>query len=79
MVQALVTLSEEAAYIINLIKAKYSLKDKSEAINVIARDYARDNLDFELRPEYVARLRKIEKEGAVRVRDPKAYFSSMRD
>ena len=79
MVQALVNLSEEAAYIISLIKAKYALKDKSEAINILARDYAKDNLDFELRPEYVVRLRRIEKEGKVRVRDPKAYFSSMRD
>jgi hypothetical protein len=79
MVQALVNLSDEAAYIISLIKAKYALKDKSEAINALAKEYARDNLDFELRPEYVARLRRIEKEGRVRVRDPKKYFSSMRD
>jgi hypothetical protein len=79
MVQAIVDICADANYVINLIKAKYGLKDKSEAIDRLAAEYARDNLDFELRPEYVKRLREIEKESKVKVKDAHGYFASMRE
>ena len=79
MVQAIVDIGTDTNYVINLIKAKYGLKDKSEAIDRLAAEYARDSLDFELRPEYVKRLREIEKERTVKVKDAVGYFASMRD
>ncbi len=39
MVQAIVKIDEDANRIINIVKAKYGLKDKSEAINIIAKEH----------------------------------------
>ncbi len=79
MVQAIVDLSDNSNYILNLIKAKYNLKDKSSAIDRLAEEYALDFLEFELRPEYAKRLQEIRKGEKIKVKDVKAYFSSMRE
>ncbi len=79
MVQAIVDIGADANYVINIVKAKYGLKDKSEAIDRLAAEYARDNLEFELRPEYVRRLKEIEKESKIKVKDARGYFASMRE
>ena len=39
MVQAIINISEKANRVINIVKAKYGLKDKSEAINTMAGEY----------------------------------------
>jgi len=78
MVQALVDISDDANYIINLVKAKYRLKDKSQAIDRLAEEYGRELLEPELRPEFIRRLRKIEKEKTIKIKDVDEYFSSMR-
>lgn len=67
MVQAIVNLNKKTNYILNLLKAKYSLKDKSQAINKLAEEYSAEMLDFELRPEYIERLKKIEKQKPIRI------------
>lgn len=59
---AIVKLGEEANHVINIVKAKYGLKDKSQAINKMAIEYEHELLEPELRPEYVEELEKIEKE-----------------
>ncbi len=79
MVQAIVDIGADANYVINIVKAKYGLKDKSEAIDRLAAEYARDNLEFELRPEYARRLKEIEKESKIKVKDARGYFASMRE
>ena len=63
MVKAIVTISDEANRLLNIIKAKYGLNDKSEAINLMAEQYEEEILEPELRPEYIVKLKKIEKEG----------------
>lgn len=60
-------IDEEANKVINILKAKYSLKDKSQAINEMAKQYKEIVLDSEVRPEYVKRLKRIEKERILRV------------
>jgi Mg2+ and Co2+ transporter CorA len=77
MVQAIVDLNKKTNYIVNLIKAKYSLKDKSEAINKMAEEYSEEVLDFELRPEYIERLKKLQREPTVKVKDIDKYFDSL--
>ncbi|MFH1307024.1 MAG: DUF2683 family protein [Candidatus Micrarchaeota archaeon] len=62
MVYAVIDISEEANRILNIIKAKYDLKNKSQAINVVAHKYGKELLEPELRPEYVKKLKKIMKE-----------------
>ncbi|HII54036.1 antitoxin [Candidatus Micrarchaeota archaeon CG08_land_8_20_14_0_20_49_17] len=63
MVQAVIYIDEHINRILNVVKAKYGLKDKSEAISLVVREYGDDILEPELRPEYVAKLKKIEREG----------------
>ncbi|MBI1973222.1 DUF2683 family protein [Candidatus Micrarchaeota archaeon] len=62
MVNALVELTEHTNRIINIVKAKYGLNDKSEAINLIATQYEEDELDPPLRPEYVKKALRIMKQ-----------------
>jgi len=63
MVQAMIDISEEANHILNIIKARYNLKTKSEAISKIVVECGANIIEPELRPEYLEKLLKIEKEG----------------
>ena len=65
MVQAMVNISEEANRVLNIVKAQYGLKDKSEAINIVTKTYEKRILEPELRPEYIKKLKMIEKEKGV--------------
>jgi hypothetical protein len=65
MPQAMVQISEKANRVLNMVKAKYGLKDKSEAINKMAEEYEEEILEERLRPEYIEKLKKIEKEGYI--------------
>lgn len=67
MVQALVELDENANRILNIIKAKFGLKDKSEAIKAIIQYYVENEADPELRPEFIERIKKAEKGKFIKV------------
>jgi hypothetical protein len=43
------------------------LKDKSEAINEMARQYKELVLESGIRPEYIRKLRRIQKERIIRI------------
>lgn len=63
MVQAMINIPEEANHILNIIKARYKLKTKSEAIAKVILDFGATILEPEIRPEYLKKLKRIEKEG----------------
>ena len=63
MVKAIININENTNRLLNILKAKYGLKDKSEAIDKMAEEYEEEVLEPELRPEYVEKIRKIEKHG----------------
>jgi len=63
MVQAMIEIPDEVNQILNIVKAKHNLKTKSEAISKIVAEYGADLLEPELRPEYIEKLKRIEKEG----------------
>jgi hypothetical protein len=67
MVKAIVQIDEEANKVINVLKAQYGLRDKSEAINEMAKQYKMLVLESDVRPEYLKRLEKIRKESIIRV------------
>ncbi len=69
MVKAIVDLDDHANRVINIVKAKYGLQDKSEAINTIARQYEEEILEPELRPEFAEKLKKIEKQPTKRIKN----------
>ena len=74
MVQAIVNLTEHENRIINIIKGKYGFRNKSEAIEFIINEYEKDFLEPELRPEYVEKIRKIEKGKMTKIKDFRKYF-----
>lgn len=61
MVTAIVYLDEKTNRVLNMVKAKFNLKDKSQAINVMAMQYEKELLEPQLRPEYVKKLNRIVK------------------
>ncbi len=77
MVTAIVHLNDKANQVINIIKAKYGLNDKSEAINKMAFEYEREMLEPSLRPEYIEKLKKIQKTKPLKIKSVNDYFESM--
>lgn len=73
MVKAIVDIDEEANRVINVIKAQYDFKDKSQAINELARQYKALILESGVRPEYLRRLEKIRSEPIIRVGNAKEF------
>ena len=67
MVQAMININEETNRVLNIIKAKYGLKDKSEAINLVVSEYEQEFLEPELRPEYIGKELKINKQPSIKV------------
>lgn len=67
MVQAIININEHANRVINIVKAKFGLKDKSEAIDMMAEQYEEEILEPELRPEYIEKAKKIMKQKKIRV------------
>ena len=61
----MINITDKANRMLNIIKAKYSLKDKSQAINRMTEEFGQILLEPQLRPEYIKKLRKIEKEGTI--------------
>ncbi len=71
MVQAVITLAEKEDRILNIVKGKFGLKNKSEAISLIVNEYEQNFLEPELRPEFINEIRKIEKEKGIPFKDIK--------
>ena len=67
MVQAIIDIEDHTNRVLNIIKAKFGLKDKSEAIDLMAEQYEEEILEPELRPEYIEKAKKIMKQKPVEV------------
>ena len=74
MVQAIINIDEKTNRILNILKAKYGLKDKSQAIDIMAQQYEKELLEPELRPEYIKKMTKRQKEKAVEIKDFRKHF-----
>lgn len=61
MPKAVISLSERANRIVNIVKAKEGLKGKSEAIERIVEAYEEHILDPGLRPEFVEEVQRVRK------------------
>lgn len=64
---ALIELDENTNRVLNIIKAKYALKDKSQAIKLVVDMYIEDEEEPELRPEFIKKMRQIEKQKTIRI------------
>ncbi len=75
MVQAMVNISENANQILNIVKAKHKLKDKSEAIERVVLEYGEDFLEPKLRPEFIQKMKERQKEPTVKVKNFRKHFN----
>jgi hypothetical protein len=70
MVKSIIDLTERENRIINIVKAKYGLKDKSQALSIILKRYEECELEPHLRPELVDEIEETRKNGKfVKVKD----------
>lgn len=64
MVQAIINLGEYEDRILSIVKGKFGFKNKSEAINFVIDKYEEDFLEPELKPEFVKKIKSMEKKGS---------------
>ena len=74
MVKALITLDERSNRVLNIIKAKFGHRNKSEAIEWLIDRYETELLEPELRPEFVRRMQRRATEPTVEVKDLGEHF-----
>lgn len=60
MVSAQVYLDDYTNHVLNVIKAKFGLTDKSEAINKLAEIYGEDYVEKDANGEYVKKILEID-------------------
>ncbi|MCD4666544.1 DUF2683 family protein [archaeon] len=60
MVQALIEINENTNRVLNIVKAKYSLRDKGQAIQLVVNKYIEEENEPELRPEFIEKIKKTE-------------------
>ncbi len=77
MPTAIVKLKDRTNRVINIVKAKYELNDKSQAIDKLAEEYEELILEPELRSEYIEKLKRVSKEKSIPIQDVDAYFSKL--
>lgn len=69
MVQALVEIDENTNRVLNVVKAQYGLKDKGKAIELVVQKYVEEEDEPELRPEFIEKIRQIEKQKSISVKN----------
>ncbi|RJQ18896.1 DUF2683 domain-containing protein [Candidatus Woesearchaeota archaeon] len=74
MTHALIELSEESNKVLNMVKAKYNLKDKSAAVELVIEKFVEVEGEPDLKEEFLDRVRKAEKGKFVRVSDFGKHF-----
>ena len=68
-VKAIVTIDDRTNQILNILKAKYGLRDKSQAINLMAQKFEECIMEPELRPEFIENLKNSQTEKTIKVKD----------
>ena len=63
----MINISENSNRVLNIVKAKFGLKDKSEAIDLVVNGYEENLLEPELRPEYAKKALEIHKQPSIKV------------
>jgi len=74
MVNAMIQISDQANQILNIVKARYNLKDKSQAIEYVALEYGEDLLEPGLRPEFIEKMKERQLEPTIKIMDFKKHF-----
>tara|TARA_Y100000310_G_C20313855_1_gene637481 strand:- start:202 stop:423 length:222 start_codon:yes stop_codon:yes gene_type:complete len=70
----MIDISKQTNQILNIVKARHNLKDKSDAIERVVLDYGENMLEPELRPEFIEKMRKRQSEPTVKIKDFRKHF-----
>ena len=63
MAQALINLEEHEDRVLTIVKGKYGLKTKNDAVKFVIDKFEEELLEPELRPEYIEKIKRIQKTG----------------
>ena len=74
MVTVMIVLDEFEDRVINIVKAKFGFKNKSEAVQYIIRQFESEFLEPELRPEFIDRMGTRRGEPVVEIADLREHF-----
>jgi len=69
MVNALIKINENVNRVLNIVKARYGLKDKGEAIELVVDKYIEAEEEPDLKPEFIEKMKKIERQRSIKVED----------
>ena len=69
MTHALVELDDNTNRVLNIVKAKYSLKDKGEAIRFVVTEYIEMEAEPELKPEFIQKMEEVKRQKSISVDD----------
>ncbi|MBS3158478.1 DUF2683 family protein [Candidatus Woesearchaeota archaeon] len=69
MVQALVEIDDNTNRVLSVVKAKYGLRDKGEAIRYVVSEYIEQDAEPELRSEFIKKMEDIKNQKSIRVVD----------
>lgn len=62
MIQARLRISDRTNHVLNIVKAKYNLKDKSAALDKLVAEYEDKVLEPQFKPEFIEEVLATEKE-----------------
>jgi len=65
MPQLIVNLGEFEDRVLTIVKGKYGIKNKSEAVNFVIDKFESEILEPQLKPEYIKELNQIQKEPSI--------------
>ncbi len=69
MVQSIIDINEREDRVLNIVKAKYGLKNKSQAVSIVLNIYEESFLEPELKPEFVREMMRIDKQKGIPFKD----------
>ena len=74
MVKAIIDIDKETNRVLNILKAEYDLKDKSEAIEKLAKEFKSFvQIEPGVREDYLKKLKKIDRQKAIKVGSMKEF------
>ena len=83
MIQARVKISDRTNQVLNIVKAKYNLKDKSAALDLVVAQYEEKILEPQYSPEFIKEMLDSENDEVIgpfkNADELKAYIKSLPD
>ncbi|MCE7700019.1 MAG: DUF2683 family protein [Methanobacterium paludis] len=83
MIQARVKMSDRTNQVLNIVKAKYNLKDKSAALDLVVAQYEEKILESRYKPEFIKEMLDSENDEVIgpfeNANELKAYIESLPD